>query len=67
VEVVRLVVTLEPAGERPAVDVEIGIPRVEVLVGGTDRDLVVEAVLDAGCGTAGSRRGSGMPLWNVTL
>ena len=48
VNVVRLVVPLKPAGERAALDVQSGIAAVHVLVSGTYRDLVVEAVLDAG-------------------
>jgi hypothetical protein len=48
VKVVGFVVALEAARERTALDVDIGIAAVHVLVGGADRDLVVEAVLNSG-------------------
>jgi hypothetical protein len=48
VKVERLVVALEPARQRPALDIDVVVAAVHVLVGGADGDVVVEAVLDAG-------------------
>ena len=47
-KVERFVVTFEPARQRPALDVDIVVAAVHVLVGGADGEVVVEAVLDAG-------------------
>ena len=48
VKIERFVVAFEPARQRPALDVDIVVAAVHVLVGRAHGDVVVEAVLDAG-------------------